>query len=503
MNLKMWSLDLAREQCAYQEHLFKYAAFSLDAGYDALGLYLEHRFAYQCAPWATGKGCLTPQIVQNLRAEFPSLQIIPMINLLGHMEGFLNCSPGENYRESHFGGMQGCPSNQEFITFCDQKLDEILSTFDSELVHIGGDETYELARCQRCAPDDESELARKKTELYKTHFGNYSNKLISKGRRPALWGDMLLEHPEALEGIPKETLLFDWQYLAGVRESSQKLSKLGHSIVACPTLHNYDAAWMQILASESNVREVCTEARELGLEGICLTTWENGLMGAYDTVLPAVKWAKTIMDDPKNQVTMITAYGDSTKWSKLMGEDLNAIGGVFAYDGHRNRLKCRLLLYGNPFLAWKHHAEQLCGDDGLRAIELCEQAIQSTDSESEKGIALFVRGAVEFVRMAQAAKNWYDQGEPDRAIKCLAPSRHAFDTLEMVAKRTHERIGGSLADIERCRIAKRHIETVIQRLRNYGHGELGYLPSFDVVSHPHFVPHDQACWWGVNRWGNE
>ncbi len=76
-----------------------------------------------------------------------------------------------------------------------------------------------------------------------------------------------------------------------------------------------------------------------------------------------------------------------------------------------------------------------------------------------------------------------------------------FETLERTARRTHERIGGSLADIERARRAKAHVETVIQRIRQYGDGSLGYVPAWNVLTHPNFMPHDQASWWIVNAWG--
>ena len=71
------------------------------------------------------------------------------------------------------------------------------------------------------------------------------------------------------------------------------------------------------------------------------------------------------------------------------------------------------------------------------------------------------------------------------------------------AERTFERIGGSQADIQRCHIAKGHVERVIMRVRNYGSGVLGYLPSFEMLTHPKFVPYDQAGWWLINKWANE
>jgi len=261
-------------------------------------------------------------MVTSLRQEFPALQIVPFVNLLGHMEGFLNCEPGRAFRETKFKGMQGCPSNPEFVRFCEGLLDDTLTAFDSELVHIGGDETWELAKCPKCA-------GKPKAELYGDHFAPLLQKVVAKGRRPAVWGDMFLEHPAALATVPKETLIFDWQYHNGLKDSTPKLQVHGHGVVGCPTLHVFDAAWMHLKESEQNVREVSRDASELGLEGVCLTTWECGLFGAYDTVLPAVGWARGVMDQPDSEAPLADAFGPDKEWARLMGAELNAIGGVF------------------------------------------------------------------------------------------------------------------------------------------------------------------------------
>ncbi|MBL1151894.1 MAG: hypothetical protein HND43_04065, partial [Armatimonadetes bacterium] len=118
-------------------------------------------------------------------------------------------------------------------------------------------------------------------------------------------------------------------------------------------------------------------------------------------------------------------------------------------------------------------------------------------------VAEFVRLAIEFVRSAELARRAYAAGRVGDCLKRLADCRAVFDPMERIATRTHARIGGSLADIERCRIAREKVETVMRRVKQYGDGSLGYLPAFEVLTHPRFVPHDQACWWLINSWGAE
>ena len=500
-------LDLAREQCPSRDHLFTYARMTQEAGYDALGLYLEHRFAFPCTPWAHGKGAVTPDQVRDLQSEFPSLQIVPFINMLGHMEGFIYTEEGKEFREELFKGLQACPAHPGLIKLAHQMVKETIEIFSSDLIHVGGDETYQLNNCDRCqaATKDLPEGADPKAKLYADFFTPVLQQVIDAGRTPGIWGDMFIDHPVALESIPNETVIFDWHYTTGVKETAPLFKDF--RVYGSPTLHIFNAPWFHMEGSEENVRTVSQDCHDLNLEGVCVTLWEGGLFGAYDTLFPALKWSVEAIDDPKTSKTILNAYADESEdyktWADLMGIQLEQIGGVFRFREHRQPLKARLLLYSNPFLTWMHHADKLSGDDGQEALAICEKALHSAPNEATKNATFFVRGAIEFVRLAEEAAKLYAAEKPDEAISKLVPMRYLFDTLENVAQKNHERIGASLADIERCRQAKKHVETVIQRIRNYGHRELGYLPAFEVITNPRFTPHDQGSWWLINKWANE
>lgn len=489
MPLKIWTYDLAREQCASPEFLSRLARLTLESGYDGLGLYLEHRFAYEAAPWATGSGAITPEDINHLRREFPSLRLIPFINLLGHTEGFLYTERGKRFAEERFKGLSACPSNPAFKEFARYLLDDTLRAFDDELIHLGGDETAQLGRCPACASRD-------KAALYAKHFAPMCERVVQAGHRPGLWGDMFLEHPEALDAIPKSTIIFDWRYFDSPLASSRRFKDAGFDVVCCPTLHTYNSTWLNVNQAENNVKQAHYAAAELDA-GICITTWECGLFGNYEALLPAVKWASSANG------SLADAFGEEKEWAKLMGEDLVSLGGIFAAGKIRSSLKCRVLLYGNPFLAWMHHAEELAGPIGDQALAIAERAVYVGATTATRGIAGFLKLAIQFVRHADEARQAYAQGLPGLAASSLAPCRTLFDELEKIALATHLNSGGSLADIERCRIAKRHVEEVIKRIRQYGSGQMGYLPSFEALTHHQFCPHDQGCWWRINSWGNE
>ncbi|MFZ4507615.1 MAG: family 20 glycosylhydrolase [Fimbriimonas sp.] len=529
MQLRMWMYDLAREQSPSLEFLHQLCQRSLAHGYNAIGLYLEHRFAYPSAPWMHGTGCVKPAMVRELEDTYPDLQIVPFLNLLGHFEGMLFTEEGRLFAEERFGGMQACPSQPAFVAFARQLIDDTLAAFRSPLVHIGGDETLQLGKCTEC------EQRESKAAIYGEHFGPLAEYVIAQGRRPAVWGDMFFDHPEALASLPKETLIFDWEYFIGPWQTSKPFFDAGFEVVFSPTIFTYSATWMHLPQAERNVREHIQAAHDLGAYGVCVTTWECGLFGNYASMLPAIDACGDLMSQEPPvamatppvatenlnaarwklenyaHVTEASAFLRSyllvserhEEWARLMGVELQTAGGLFAYTGHRSVLKTRLLLWANPFLAWFHHAEELCGPVGDHALDILERAIGMAPDADMRGVSEFGKLAIQFVRHAEASHQAYARREPGEAVRALAPARQVFESLEAIAIGNNLRCGGSLADIARCQVAKEHVEKVVRRIHAHGDGSLGYLPSFEHITHPKSMPHDQGAWWRMNHWGNE
>jgi len=657
----MWTYDLAREQSPTLDHLRAFCQLTRDSGYNAIGLYMEHRFAYPSTPWAHGRGCVTPEMVQVLQDEFSDIQIIPFINLLGHFEGLLYTEAGHGLAEGRFRGMQACPSKPEFFDLANRIVDDTLAIFKSDIIHIGGDETWQLGKCPTCSARvkayEETPGVDGKAQIYGEHFGVIARRVADAGRRPAVWGDMFFDHPTALPLIPKETLIFDWEYFKGPHETSRIFREAGFEVVYSPTIHTYNASWCHLPQAEENVREHVAAALADDAYGVCVTTWECGLFGNYETLLPAIRGAGKMLTEASPEVIepsapsgaavvfepnpqlpdpspinstvssglcealirqfvgsrrsrweiapaeagfeirclshatsvreafLPTEQGESTinrlcllagmnplkkrterqgtirgrlgeeafevhatsvpvgdtvrlnlwkagtqseasdysklreapnflrsyleagetheEWARLMGVELQEAGGIFAFTGIRSSLKCRLLLYSNPFLFWMHHREELCGAVGDRALKTLEHAISVAPDSAYRGVSEFVRMAIEFVRYAERSHKFYALGLPGESFTALMGCRQVFENLAKIAKATNYRIGGSLADVERCIVAQRHIEIVILRIKSYGDGSLGYLPSFETITHPKFMPHDQGNWWLINDWANE
>jgi hypothetical protein len=528
MQLRMWSYDLAREQSPSLSVLRELCDLTLRSGYNALGLYLEHRFAYPSAPWAAGQGAIKPETVRSLIEEFPDLQIIPFVNLLGHTEGLIYTSEGTQFAEDRFKGMQSCPSNPACVNFAEKILDDVLKAFDSEIVHIGADEIMQIGSCPACAARvSDYELTHPggdgKAMLFGSHFAPFAQKVLDAGRKPAVWGDMFVDHPTALGFLPKATIVFDWQYFSNPATTAKRFLQAGHEVVLCPTLNTYAAPWFHLPQGELNVTEHAQAAEEANSLGVCVTTWECELFGNYSTLLPALEASGKILSNPPKRTeewanadryqavstapTFLKEYRNRSEafgdWADLMGIKIQESGGLFAYGCIRSALKARFLLYSNPFLLWLRNRDELLGPSATEALTVLDHAISVSPDSATRGVSEFVRIAIEFVRHVEDSATAYRDGKPGVSAAALAPARAGFDDLVKIAKATHLNIGGSLADIERCRAAKEHVERVMRRIKQYGDGSLGYLPSYETICHPKFIPFDQGAWWLINDWANE
>lgn len=488
MPLRLWTLDVAREQNFTFEHLDTWLSVTQGSGYTGIGLYLEHRFAYPSAPWAHGEGCITPEMITRLERQYPSVAIIPFINVLGHMEGFLYTERGKRFAEERFAGLSACPSNPDFRRCAEELVDDTIAAFQSEIIHLGGDETAQLGKCPTCSERD-------KATLYGEHIGALCRRVTAAGRRPAIWADMLGEHPEAARHLPRETLLFVWEYFDDPHPLAQQLQSYGFEIVLCPTLHTYNSAWLNLRQAGANVATMIDAAN------LCLTTWEYGMLGNINTLRPAIEAVGNGRSD------LLAAYHDASsqhgRWAQLMGVDLVDSGPTFTAGRLRSSLRSRLLLYSNPFLASHMHGESLTAPEGDHALRMLREAIVIAPDPDYRTVAMMVEKAIEFVRQADEARQAYAQGLPGVAVASLAPCRQIFDDLHHVAVAHRLNAGGSRADEFRCRQAKEHVERVMRRIRDYGAGEMGYLPSWETITDLRFTPHDQGNWWRINRWGEE
>ncbi len=485
-----WMYDIAREQSPKEPILREMLSRSLNSGYNAVGFYLEHRFAYKSAPWAVGPGALQPSLVRKMIDEFPGLRIIPFLNVLGHMEGFIRSEGGQWLAEGPSpGSQQMCPSRQECVDFARGLVSDALEVFDDEWVHLGGDETTQLGQCPLCAARAE-EIG--KAGIYEEYFVPLCEWIVALGKRPCLWGDMLLEHPSVLEKLPKKTIIFDWQYWENPTASTQKFLDAGFEVVCCPAVHTYDSAWCYLDLTQRNIDEHRTCARELDTLGVLVTTWEFSFFTNYMSTMPVIYSAgRRLASEIDWDEALRNEGGD------VFFEMANAIGreivslSPFLGTGWR-RLRDALVIKQNPFYLWQDCGEEAGGPIGDAVLAICEPILKAENPPHVRFPALLNKNSVLWVRSVESARQLYVEREFRESAKVLASTRGLF--LEFSSYLQHfAKQGGSAADINRLWKIRAKILEICRRIRDLKNSQ-DHLPAFEVLIHDGFVAGDQATW---------
>ncbi len=181
-------------------------------GYNAILWEVENNIRWETCPECVSPDAFTKAEFKDILAYSRSLGLepIPLLQTLGHCEYVLKNERYKPLAEVPERIDQYCPQNPEVAAFLTKWIEEYLDVFGPvRYFHLGADEAYTLGECPRCrAYAAEHSLS----ELFIDHINTMSRPLIDRGIRPAIWGDMVLHHPEALEKLSRKVLIFDWLY---------------------------------------------------------------------------------------------------------------------------------------------------------------------------------------------------------------------------------------------------------------------------------------------------
>lgn len=279
-------------------------------GYDAILWELENQVA-----WDTCPECATPESWS--KAEFAELladsralglEPIPLLQTIGHGEYVMSHLRYHAFREHPDFSDCYCTSNPAVREFLIRWIDEYRELFGPlRYFHLGGDEAYRFGSCPACA-------ARDRMALYAEHMGALAARLVAAGVRPGFWCDMILAHPQQLDAIPHDFLIWDWNYADGIeppasirvwgrgvvtrdavtpelmRElpdllnaagefnafyATHTLRRCGFDVVLCSTARSaVDGPFTpNTIVHASNVVGAERTCARLGLVGHCVTSW--------------------------------------------------------------------------------------------------------------------------------------------------------------------------------------------------------------------------------------
>jgi len=321
-----YHLDIARGGVPTVKTFKKILRWLFLLKYNYFAVYFEDLFPWEKHP-SIGKhrGKLTLEEWKEITQYGSNLgiEVLPSLELCGHMEQILVLPEYRKYSEWH-RPQEGCLdiSNEEARKLAYELLEEAVAKSSSTYIHIGGDETWALGRGRSL----NKTWTFQGPKLYEEHHCKMVEIVKNAGKQPILWGDMIsgmyLRHDaekwaEAIKSdIWKEMLVANWDYSPSSKQHFLDRMKpfvdRGIQQIACPGFSNWRKYYPNFQTATENIRNFLAAAKETGLPGFLVTAWgDDGEECLFSHLEPLLLF------------TMETAEGTGgwkEKWMALTGE---------------------------------------------------------------------------------------------------------------------------------------------------------------------------------------
>ena len=254
----------------------------------------EDKFPYRQAEGVADRRAWTLSQIHTFdaRARELGIEVVPLVQTLGHLEYILRLERYRHLRENPENLSQLCPCCPDSFALIETLLNEVAAAHPgTRHLHIGGDETEWLGFCPACKR--RSEELGGHVALYTEYIGRVCNWALAHGLRPVLWDDILRKDPAEVCRLPPGTILMHWDYESdGTPLLPQRATPAGNSPFdrsePQPVYAQYRKAgfdvWLaplyasgqlvpDIARSANNCRHLATEAARYDCEGLVGTQW--------------------------------------------------------------------------------------------------------------------------------------------------------------------------------------------------------------------------------------
>jgi hypothetical protein len=141
-----------------------------------------------------------------------------------------------------------------------------MALFRSPYFNICADETFDLGKGRN--------QGREERGLYMGFVRKLCEHVVSRGRTPMFWGDIVVKFADAVKELPEGTICLNWGYAADVREDSTRiLAAAGARQYVCPGVSGWNQWMPRIRTSYHNIRRMAEYGAKYGAIGLLNTDW--------------------------------------------------------------------------------------------------------------------------------------------------------------------------------------------------------------------------------------
>ena len=238
--------------------------------------YMEHQYAFEKHSVIGPKnGSLTTDELKALveYAKPRHVDILGCQQSFGHFGNILSHPEYAAYRETDD---ILSPVNEKSYRLLDDLYSEVVPLLPFPWFNVCCDETFGLEDTKGPA----KELIKKigVGGVYVRHMRRIHDLLKDKyGKRMMMWGDIILQHPDKLEQIPKDTIMLIWGYGAKASFDDKIIPfvKSGYEFFVCPGVDD----WRRILPdfgnATINIQNFVRDGAKHKALGMLNTEWKD------------------------------------------------------------------------------------------------------------------------------------------------------------------------------------------------------------------------------------
>ena len=205
------------------------------------------------------------------------IELIPNFQSLGHAEKVLLSPKYSHIAESNTMYALTKPETLEFMR---DIYTEMSPAFESKFFHVNCDETFDIGR----GPSAEKVKELGAGRVYTDYMNQLSAILKDNGKRMMMWGDIVLQHPEVLDILAKETVMMTWEYSDYDSYSKwiDPFVEKGFDFIVCPGVLNSSRISPNYKMAIPNLRKFIMQGIEKGAMGVLNTVWDEGSLHTFD-----------------------------------------------------------------------------------------------------------------------------------------------------------------------------------------------------------------------------
>ena len=266
--------DISRGQISTVENFKKIIQFCAQNKLNVYSPYIEDVFQFKRHPEiGKNRGALSAAECReiDIYARKYFVEIIPIFETLGHWENILIHPEYAKYAE--FSGAHTVNiSDEKVYALLDEMIGEIASCFSSPYFNIAADESWDVGLGANKDRVSKSDLATVHSEHYKRIFA-----IVNKyGKKPMMYGDIILNHPDILKKIPRDVIFVDWQYGARFEYPSPAVFKnAGFQYIVSPAVWNFTGPFPNYLNTFLNIQAFNLDGYNKGSQGILCSNWND------------------------------------------------------------------------------------------------------------------------------------------------------------------------------------------------------------------------------------